>query len=129
MHDSHELTSAMRSAHENAPQAPPFAEVWRAARERQEARRARRPRVVASVLLTATALVALLLVPALIREEPVAELSSHEYELAHALSNWEAPLDFLLEAPGGDLLGYRADTLGSTVLSDISFPDTEETLR
>ena len=119
------LSDAMRAVRESAPQAPPFARVWRAAHERQQQRRARRPRVAGGVLLAA-ALVGLLLWSAPGGREPVPELSAEAYELAHALSTWEAPLDFLLEAPGGGLLGYQLD---SSALLHITIPNTEETLR
>lgn len=100
---------ALRAMRERATDAPPFDRVWRAALERRETRRLRRRLVHATVALSAAALLVVVLMRTpssrTTPPESVPAFDREASELAHSLSDWSGPLDFLLEPPGGHLFG------------------------
>lgn len=122
----HEIEALLREAREQNAEAPPFARVWGQAKERLETRRRRRWVLRAAVTLPAATLLVALLVVAPGSREPLPEASAEE--LARQLSSWRAPLDFLLEPPGGELLGYPAEPLGPVLAFETDIPEIQETL-
>lgn len=124
--DRSELEPLLRELRAQGTAAPPFARVWRGAQARLEARRSRRWVVRAAVTLPAATLLVALLVLAPGSREPVPEASAEE--LARRLSSWQTPLDFLLEPPGGDLFGYRAQPLGRALTLEPDAFEIEEIL-
>lgn len=104
--DRRDLEALIRDARDRNAEAPPFSRVWRAALERRDRRRSRRRLALSAAALSAAVFLVVLLVPAPEGRGPAPELSTPDAsELARALSEWQAPLDFLLEPPGGGLLG------------------------
>lgn len=127
-----ELDSLIRRSRGSAAGAPPFSRVWRAAVERQRQRRFRRRLLLASASLSAVVLLVVLLVLAPDSRGPAPRFSdaasSEAVELALSLSDWRAPLDFLLEPPGGGLLGFDLRAAELQIPYDLPTLGFEETL-
>lgn len=96
-----DLRRAFEDLRELEEQAPPFGKVWLAARERHEARPPGHRLLRTAVALSAAALLVVVLVSAPGLREPAPPLEAEE--LAQALSEWEAPLDFLLDSPESEM--------------------------
>jgi hypothetical protein len=85
-------------------QAPPFGKVWLAARQRLEHHAAggsRRWLLPTAVALSAAVVLVVVLVSAPGLREPTPPFEIEAQALA--ISEWEAPLDFLLEAPESEM--------------------------
>lgn len=100
MSDDREIRRAFENLRDLEASAPPFRRVWLAARERQEARASGAPRrwlLRTAVALSAVVILVVVLVPASDPREPAPPFEIEEQ--VQALSEWGAPLDFLLESP------------------------------
>ncbi len=120
-----DLDGFLRALGDREPDAPPFGRVWGAARERREARRSRRRLARAAVAVAAVAALVFVLMPA---PEPPGELAPEALELARSLSEWQAPLDFLLEPPGGGLFGFDPSSATLPVPAELPSTPIEEVL-
>lgn len=108
MNEDRDLRRAFDDIRGLEEQAPPFGKVWLAARERLEIQAAGTPRrwlLRAAVALSAAALVVVVLVSAPGLREPAPPFESDKAlsEQAQALSDWQAPLDFLLDSPESEM--------------------------
>lgn len=125
-----ELEFLLRGVRDQPVEAPPFRRVWGRALERRRARRPRRRAARAVALVSAAALVAIvwLVVP---RSDPASGpgFDREAEELARALSSLGGPLDFLLEPPGGHLVGLDPLEPALRVPTELSTVGIEEVLR
>lgn len=118
-----ELDTLLAGLRDHDADPPPFDRVWRAALARRDARRPRRRLAHAATALAAVAALVFVLMPA---PEPADELAPEALELARSLSEWQAPLDFLLEPPGGSLVGLDPSSPALDVLDELSLVEMEE---
>lgn len=126
-----ELDAILRRARDRHTEAPPFRTLWNRALELRRERRRRRLVVSAATAVSAAALlvVALLGWPRPDRvPEPAAAFDPEVAELARSLSDWRAPLDFLLEPPGGHLFGFDPRRQMLRAPAELPDLDLQETL-
>ncbi len=126
------VESYVRSSADHTAEAPPFSRVWRAAEQRRRRRRTGRRLLLSAAALPVAIFLVVVLVPVLSPREPAPEsfdLSNPELvELARSLSEWTAPLDFLLEPPGGDLMGVDSSDAGLPMPTELPTLNAEEVL-